>query len=79
MALSFGQTDSQRQTGAPPTGTLAPAADDLDHYHVDSEVAEARTPIVQQIIWVLRLLLLLAIAALSLAVFWIVGMMLGIL
>jgi hypothetical protein len=79
MALSIDESGSRREFDAPASSELATSADDLDHYHVESEAVEARAPIVGQILWVLRILLLLAIAALSLAVFWIIGMMIGIL
>jgi hypothetical protein len=79
MALSIGQSGLRQKPVDRSVGRALTPADDLDHYHVESEAFEERTPIADQMIGVLELLLILVIAALSLAVFWVVALFFGIL
>lgn len=49
-----------------------------DDYLVETGAEPPRTPISLQIVRVLQAILFLAIAALSFAIFWIVGLILGV-
>lgn len=50
-----------------------------DDYILQTEMEASRTPVPQQLVRVLQALLIAAIALLSLAVFWMIGLIFGIL
>jgi len=61
------------------TAELRPAGQTGDDYIIETEAAPARPPASLLIVRVLQAILIAAIAVLSLAVFWMVGLLLGIL
>ena len=88
MALSLRRWMTRRQRIAPldpirfdppagrPIGQFGQPADD---YLVEAESEAVRPPAAQQAVRVLQLVLIAVIAVLSLAVFWMIGLILGIL
>ena len=70
MALTF-QSPLDRPRAAPPT-----AADD---YLLQTDIDVERTPARVRLAHLLQVVLVLIIAALSLALFWMIGLMLGVL
>lgn len=87
MALSLWRWGSRRQRIAPadprrydlaasrPIGQYSEPPDD---YLVEAETQTTRAPVAVQAARVLQFVLLLVIALLSLAVFWMIGLILGI-
>jgi hypothetical protein len=88
MALSFRRRTPRRERIAPADpagfGTVSArpvsAAGELpDDYHVGVESEAEGPPVAHQAIRFAQFLLIVAIAVLSLSVFWIIGLMIGIL
>lgn len=66
---------------AAPLTTAVPdeaAAVPEDEYLVETEEAEARTPVLAQLLGVAQAVLFGVVAVLSLAVFWTIGLMIGV-
>ncbi len=61
------------------TLTMGPGErEPIDDYHVDRGVGEATKPVTHHVLTVVNAVLLIVLAALSFALFWIVATLLGI-
>jgi hypothetical protein len=81
MALTFGRWGGQTARPAyqePYPRPLAQPGQPADDYILETEVEASRPPVRLQILRVLQALLIVGIALLSLAVFWMIGLIIGI-
>lgn len=78
MALTLRQVPEPNggPAGLRPAGVSGQAGDD---YIIEAETTPARPPVSLLIVRVLQAILIAAIALLSLAVFWMIGIILGVL
>jgi hypothetical protein len=81
MALTlrrWGFGGGRRDYGEPLPRRIVEPGQPADDYILQTEVEASRPPVGLQLVRVLQAVLIAAIALLSLAVFWMIGLMLGI-